>query len=84
MPAQTPLYQQEQLNQSIESVRGMMQQVRGSQNPQEVLAQILQNNPNTGMISQMLSSGNSLENIARQMAQARGVDINDLINKLMR
>lgn len=41
MPAQTPLYQQEQLNQSIESVRGMMQQVRGSQNPQEVLAQIL-------------------------------------------
>lgn len=84
MPAQTPLYRQEQLNQSIESVRGMMQQVRGSQNPQEVLAQILQNNPNTGMISQMLSSGNSLENIARQMAQARGVDINDLVNKLMR
>lgn len=60
----------------------MMRQVKSAQNPQVVLAQIIQNNPNAAAIAGMLHSGNNLENIARQMAQANGVNINDLINRL--
>ena len=41
-----------------------------------MLTQILQNNPNTAMISNMLRNGGSLEGIAREMAKARNVDIN--------
>lgn len=77
-----PTPQQTQLNQSIEQVRGMMQQIQDSQNPQAKLAQMLQNNPNTAAIASMLNNGNSLEGIARSMAQARGIDINQLIKQL--
>lgn len=76
---QTP---QGQLNQSIEQVKGMMQQVKNAQNPQAMLAQMLQNNPNTSMIANMLSNNGNLEEVARQMAQARGIDINQLIKQL--
>jgi hypothetical protein len=42
-----------------------------------MLAQILQNNPNTAAIATLLkNNNNSLESIARQMAQERGIDIN--------
>ena len=77
-----PQTQQGQLNQSIEQVRGMMQQVRNAQNPQAMLAQMLQNNPNTAAIAGMLKGGGSLEQIARDMAKARGIDINQLIRQL--
>ena len=61
----------------------MMQQVKYAQNPQAMLAQLLQNNPNTAAIASMLKNNNgSLETIARQMAQERGIDINQLINQL--
>lgn len=73
---------QGQLNQSIEQVRGMMQQIKGAQNPQAMLAQMLQSNPNTAAIANMLNSGNSLESIARQLAQSSGIDIDQLIKQL--
>ena len=73
---------QQVLNESIERTRAMMAQVKNSPNPQAMLAQILQNNPNTAAISQMLHGGNSLEIIARQMAQAYGEDINNIISRL--
>ena len=60
----------------------MMQQVKNAQNPQAMLAQMLQNNPNTSMIANMLSNNGNLEEVARQMAQARGIDINQLIKQL--
>jgi hypothetical protein len=42
-----------------------------------MLAQMLQNNPNTAAIAGMLkNNGGNLESIARNMAQARGIDIN--------
>lgn len=59
-----------------------MAQVKNAQDPQAMLAQLLQNNPNTAAISSMLKGGGSLESIARQMAQQRGVDINQLIKQL--
>ena len=78
-----PSPQQSQLNQSIEQVRGMMQQIQNAQNPQAMLAQLLQNNPNTAMISNLLkNSGGNLETVAREMARARGIDINQLISQL--
>ena len=66
----------------IEEVRNLMNQVKNSQNPQAMLTNILQNNSNTATIASMLNSGNSLEGIAKQLAQIKGVDINKLINEL--
>lgn len=43
---------------------------------------MLQNNPNTAAISSMLKNGGNLENIARQMAATKGIDINQLISQL--
>ena len=59
-----------------------MQQIQGASNPEAMLAQILQNNANTPMISSMLRNGQSLESIARSLAQAQNVDINEVIRKL--
>ena len=59
-----------------------MQQVKNAQNPQAMLAQILQNNPSTPFISNLLKNGQNLEGIARSLAQAKGEDINDIIRRL--
>ena len=56
--------------------------VKMSQNPQAELSKIIQNNPGSPYIAQMLRNGNSLEEIARNMAQQCGVDIDTLINQL--
>ena len=80
---QTPQAQQQSaLNESIERTRAMMQQVQAAQNPEAMLAQILQNNPNTAAIANMMKGGGSLETIARQMASASNIDINQLIKQL--
>lgn len=59
-----------------------MQTLSGAQDKQAMLAQMLQNNPNTAALASMLKGGNSLEFIARQMAQANGVNIEQLISQL--
>lgn len=59
-----------------------MQQVKGAQNPQAALAQIISNNPNAAIIAQMLKN-NSIEGIAKNLASQYGIDINQLLNKLM-
>ena len=68
--------------QAIDDARRMMNMVRAAQDPQAALAQILQNNPNTPAIANMLKSNGNLEAIARQMAQARGINIDQLIGQL--
>ena len=60
----------------------MMHMVQMAQNPQAELANLIRNNPNSAAISSMLQNGNSLEQIARNMAQQNGIDINNLINQL--
>ena len=47
-----------------------------------MLAQLLQNNPNTAFIANMLKSNGSLEALARQMAYNKNIDIMGLINQL--
>ena len=49
-----PSQQQQALNESIERVKGMMASVRAAANPEAALAQMLQNNPNTAAIANML------------------------------
>ena len=79
---QQPAYQQQVSSQTIENTKRLMAMVKSAPNPQQALAQMLQTNPNTAMISNLLKGGDSLETIARQMAQQRGIDINQLINQL--
>lgn len=74
---------QPQLSQAaIDQVRGMMSQVKNASNPQAVLANMLQNNSNLGPLAAMVRNGGSLENIAKQMAAANGLDINQIIQQL--
>jgi len=79
---QQPAYQQQMPSQTIEDTKRLMAMVKSSPNPQQALAQMLQTNPNTAMISNLLRGGNSLETIARQRAQQLGIDINELIRQL--
>ena len=43
---------------------------------------LLQNNPQLGQLSNLLRQGNSLEGIAKNMAQMGGYDINEIIDGL--
>jgi len=81
-PQQQSQPQPQTLDASIAYARNMMHMVQNSNNPQAMLAQLLQNNPNTGMLANMLKSNGDLESLARQMAQMKGYDINQIINGL--
>lgn len=59
-----------------------MASVKNAQNPEAMLAQIIQNNPNSAALANMLKQNGSLESIARQMAQANNIDIMELIQSL--
>lgn len=59
-----------------------MEQVKNAPNQEAMLAQILQNNPNTSMIANMLKSNGNLEGLAQQIAQAKGYDLNEVVRKL--
>ena len=76
------MQQQQQLNKAIEETKALMAQVKNAANPQAVLAQALQNNPNTSNIYSLLQNNGNLESIAKQMAQSKGIDINQLISQL--
>ena len=82
MPQQ-PQPQQPNLNASIAQVRGMMNMLKMSQNREQTLYAMIQQNPQFTQIAQMMKSNpNGLEGVARQMAQAQGIDLNELIRKL--
>ena len=66
---------------NIEEIKWLMNQVKLAKNPQAMLAQIIQNNPNSATIANMLKNG-SLEDIARELASRQGIDINQLIKQL--
>ena len=48
-------------------------------NKEAIIMNLLQQNPQLGFLSNMLRNGNNLENIANNMAQVQGIDINQLI-----
>ena len=78
-PQQMP---QQSLSDSIEHTRALMQQMQSLKNPETIIMNVLQQNPQLGFLSGMLRNGNSLEGIANQIAQAKGYDINQVINQL--
>lgn len=71
---------QTQTSQQIvnERARSLMQQFKSASNPSLILTNLIQQNPQLATII----SGGNLENIARSMAQARNIDINQLITNL--
>ena len=79
---QQPMSQQ-QLNESIERTRALMQQMQNIPNKETIITNLLQQNPQLGFLSNMLRNGNNLEGIANNMAQVQGININQLIQQLM-
>lgn len=61
----------------------MMQQLKMVSNPQQALIGMISQNPQLAQMLQMVkNTPNGLEGLARQMAQANGVDLNNLIRQL--
>lgn len=81
VPQQQPT--QKALDASIAQVRGMMSSLRMAQNPQQELINMVRSNPQMAQIARMANNTpNGLEGLARQMAQANGIDINQLLQQL--
>ena len=59
-----------------------MQKIKMASDREAALAQMIQNNPNSAALAQMIRGGNSLESIAKSLAQQANVDINDVIRQL--
>lgn len=61
----------------------MMQQLKSAANPQQTLMGMIQQNPQFAQIAQMMKNNpGGLEGLAKQMAQANNIDINNLIRQL--
>ena len=74
---------QQQLNNSIERTRALMQQFKGMGNKEMVISNLLQQYPQLGQLLNMTKNGVSLETIASNMAQMRGFNINEIIQRLL-
>lgn len=82
MPYQQQPSQQQQLNESIERTRALMQQMSSIGNKEAFITNLLQSNPQLSAIIPLLHNGGNLESIATQMAQTNGINLNNLIKKL--
>ena len=61
----------------------MMQQLKTAANPQQTLMGMIQQNPQFAQIAQMMKNNPSgLEGLAKQMAQANNIDLNQLLKQL--
>ena len=71
------------LSQQIAPVKNLIQQVKAAQNPQAMLTQIMQQNPQYAQISQLIQqSGGDPKTAFYNMAQQMGVNGDDIINML--
>lgn len=62
----------------------MMQMLRGAQNPMQTMMQLSRQNPQLNQIMQMTNGKTpaQMEQMVRQAAQQRGVDLNQLAQQL--
>ena len=62
------------------NIMQMMQMIRGSRNPQQTMIQMAQQNPGLNQAMQMVNgkTPDQMRQMAMQMAQQRGVDLNAL------
>ena len=82
-PQQQPQIQsQEALNKSIEATKLLMQQMRMMGNRESAITMLLQQNPQLASLLPIIRNGTGLDAIAKQMAAAGGIDINNLISQL--
>lgn len=79
---QQQLPSQQQLNDAIERTKATMQQFKAMNNPETAMMALLQQNPQLGQLVTLLRQGNNLEGIAKNMAQIKGYDINQIIGRL--
>ena len=81
LPLQQP--QSQQLpNDIAEQTRALMQQFQMMNNKEAAVMELLKNNPQLGSIAAMIRNGNGLESIAKQIAQTKGYDINQVLKQL--
>ena len=59
-----------------------MENMKNMPNMETAIMNLLQNNPQLGNIASMVRNGQSLEGIAKSMAQAGGYDIDQIIKQL--
>lgn len=62
----------------------MVQMLRGAQNPMQTMMQLSQQNPQLNQIMQMTNGKTpaQMEQMVRQAAQQRGVDLNQIAQQL--
>ena len=61
----------------------LMQMLSGGNNPQQIVQNMVQNNPQmNAILSQAKQSGMSMEQYVRQYAKQRNIDIQPMLNML--
>lgn len=62
------------------NVMQVVQQIRGSRNPQQMMVQMAQQNPQLGQVMQMVNgkTPDQMRQMAQNIAQQRGIDLNAL------
>lgn len=68
---------------SNNSIKQLMNMVRGAKNPQQFLMNIAQQNPQIQQVMNMVrSSGKSPKDLFYQLAQQRGINPDDILKEL--
>ena len=67
---------------AIGQIKQMMNMMKGASNPQAMLMQMAQQNPQLSNIMQFCKSGGNPEALFRQKAQQMGLNPDDIINAL--
>lgn len=71
------------LSEQIAPIKNLMQQVRAAQNPQAMMTQIMQQNPQYAQLAQIIQqSGGDPQKAFYAMAQKMGVNGDEIINML--
>ena len=74
---------QSRLASQMQPIKSMMQAVRSAQNPQAMLNQMIQNNPQYSQISRLIQeSGGDPQKAFYALANQLGVDPGDVLNML--
>lgn len=68
-------------NPQIQQVRQLMNAFRNSANPQQMLAQMAQNNPQFSQVMQLCQNGNP-KDVFYALCKEKGVDPNTILNQL--
>jgi len=69
--------------QTIQQVKGIMNQIKMAQNPQLALNQMLMSNPQLNSVMELVkSSGGNLQQTFYALAKQKGIDPQEVLNQL--